>query len=180
MRRKATQPSRLQGALSGQILDISLEPLSRRPMCPWSQYLRGNPVPSWEASALFLKLPTLASTPPPPGRGLIWHPRTPPAIARQMLRPRHLCRASLPPGGEATQLQAGALEGVQAHLGGELPHSPPASAHCLPSANRRRLCCSLLEEFPGAEKQKAGVRSGSRTEAGSQGPGLRTGACERR
>lgn len=60
---------------------------------------------------------------PPPGRGLIWHPLTPPAIARQMLGPRHLCRASLPPGGEASQLQVRALEGFRSTL--DPPPAPP-------------------------------------------------------
>lgn len=63
-----------------------------------------------------------------PSRGLLWHPLTPPVIARQMLQPRHLCRASLPPGGEATQLQARALEGVLTHSGPPslVPTGPPA------------------------------------------------------
>ena len=76
------------------------------------------------------------------GRRRIWHPRTPLTIARQMLQPRHVCRASLPPGGEATQLQTGALEGVQ-WASGPRTGAPPG---LIPEAVLS--CGGCMEPFP--------------------------------
>lgn len=101
----------LQGAISGQIPDISLEAtgcaLGAR-ISAGAQCQVDRPSPASEATHTGLNNPLVG--------GLIWHSSTPLAIARQMLLPRHLCRASLPPGGEAIQLQDRALEGVRSAL----------------------------------------------------------------
>lgn len=112
------------------------------------------------------------------GRRRIWHPRTPLAIARQMLQPRHVCRASLPPGGEATQLQTGALEG----FGGRGAPRAGAPPGLIPEA--ALSCGGCMEPFPepfqsSSWGQKAESRAGwgglgwvQELRRGTQGPGL--------
>ena len=102
------------------------------------------------------------------GRRRIWHPRTPLAIARQMLQPRHVCRASLPPGGEATQLQTGALEGFGG-CGAPRAGAPPG---LIPEAVLS--CGGCMEPFPEPFQSSSwGQKAESRVGWGGLGWGSR-------
>ena len=98
----------------------------------------------------------------------LWHPRTPLAIARQMLQPRHVCRASLPPGGEATQLQTGALEGFGG-CGAPRAGAPPG---LIPEAVLS--CGGCMEPFPEPFQSSSwGQKAESRVGWGGLGWGSR-------